>query len=115
MTPRDLPSSETAWRPFRQGASIGQPGPEGGTIVVDEEYGAGARITLEHDGGPAPFTITCGVYGCFFHTRFFGSEAEARHEYGAMMTDLANIANAQGGTGHIETATAVDDFMERFP
>jgi hypothetical protein len=48
-------------------------GSEGGTIVLDEEHGLGARITLEKDGAIAPFTITCGIYGWMAHTRFFSN------------------------------------------
>ena len=60
-----------AWHPFEDGASIGQAGSEGGVIVRDDEHPWGARITLERDGGFAPFALTCGIYGWMVHTRWF--------------------------------------------
>lgn len=108
------------WQPFANGATIGQTGSEGGVIVRDEEHGYGARATLERDGSIAPWSVTCGVYGWFFHTRFASSEAGA--EFEAMLAGLADI---------LESIPAMDDpdvdaksraaedaigrFVDRFP
>ena len=77
------------WRPFDSGATIGQPGCEGGVTVRDEECDAGSRITLERGCGSVPWAVICGIYGWFFHTRFLGSQAEA--EFTAMQDGLAAI------------------------
>lgn len=86
--------SSLNWIGFEGGASLGQPGSESGVILVDEEHEEGARITLERDSPTAPYAITCGVYGWMFHTRYFGSEKEARSEYEQMKVGLAEIASA---------------------
>jgi len=80
------------WLPFDDGASIGETGSEG-VVLRDEEYGGGARITLERDGFAAPFSITCGVYGWLVHTRFFAAGWEAEREYAAMKPELAAIVD----------------------
>src|SRR5471030_401570 len=80
-----------AWKPFAFNKEVGARGSEGGIILHDDEHELGARITLERDCGTAPFAITCGIYGWFFHTRFFGAEAEAYAEYAKMQTELTAI------------------------
>ena len=86
--------------------------------MLDEEHTDGARITLERDGDIAPFSITCGVYGWMFHTRFFGEEAEARSQYDAMkvaLSDLVrlNVPETDGGTTFAGDEFA--EFVDRFP
>jgi hypothetical protein len=108
------------WQPFDKGATIGQSGSEGGVIVRDEEHDYGARATLERDCVSAPWTVTCGVYGWFFHTRFLGSEAEA--EFPDMLAGLTAILEgipwvddpeADARTGAI--IEAIERFVARFP
>src|SRR6187402_3466872 len=65
---------EYHWECFDNGKSIGEKGSESGTIIRDEEHTAGARVTLERDGGIAPFSITLGIYGMLFHTQFLSNE-----------------------------------------
>ena len=97
-------------------------GSEGGTIVLDEEHGLGARITLEKDGAIAPFAITCGIYGWMVHTRFFSSLDEATHAYEAMKPELATILDVIPFTSDREVeeksarvSKAISDFVDRFP
>ncbi len=91
------PSSQSVgeivvWMPFDKGATIGQRGGEGGIILRDEEHESGARITLERNClHGVPFSVTCGVYGWFFHTRRLASEAEA--DLPAMLDGLAVIVD----------------------
>lgn len=63
----------TNWINFDDGHSIGQPGPDCGKIIRDEEHTLGARVTLEQSGETAPVSITMGIYGVMFHTEFFGA------------------------------------------
>ena len=87
-------------------------------IVADEEHEAGARITLERGPGrtPAPFTITCGVYGWMVHTRFFAIELEARADYDAMKTELETLARDCGATDNYEKMVdPIQQFVDRFP
>lgn len=79
------------WEQFDNGASIGSKGSEDGIIVLDEEHINCARVTLERDGCTAPWTITCGIYGFFFHTAFASSETEGRMKYEHMREDLVKI------------------------
>jgi hypothetical protein len=103
------------WLAFDNGNSIGNTGSEGGRIVVDDEHPEGARITLETDGGTAPFSITCGIYGWFVHTRFFGKEAEAQETMEAMKDAMAHIIAAMPDGDTSATTAAIEAFVERFP
>ncbi len=98
-----------SWAPVDAGTSIGSCGSEGGRILQDEEHEAGARITLEEGGATAPFSITCGVYGVMFHTRFFPQRDEATLEYELMKVGLAALATSQ------DAGASVADFVLRYP
>jgi hypothetical protein len=109
-----------AWVPFGEGSTIGTEGTEGGIILRDEEHSLGSRITLERDGTIAPYSVTCGIYGWFFHTRFLGSEAEA--ELPAMRDGLVAILHIIPNTDDPESDTkmrvageAIGAFVDRFP
>lgn len=78
---------ESKWVPVDGGATIGQVGSEGGTILMDDEIEGACRITLEK-GGWAPYSITCGIYGMMVHTVFAGDEEEGRKKYEGMKTDM---------------------------
>ena len=66
----------TDWYNFDKGKTIGRKGAEEGIIIADLENVHGARITVERDSATAPFTITFGIYGLLFHTRFKSLPAE---------------------------------------
>ena len=102
--------SESQWYPFDTGSTIGTIGSESGTIIRDEEHPAGTRITLERGGRTAPFAITCGIYGCFYHTVFIGSESEASTTYDAMKPRLAELASRDG-----DIYDELDEFTKQFP
>jgi hypothetical protein len=107
------------WRNFEQGSTIGTEGSESGRIVLDEEHPHGARITLERTARVAPFAITCGVYGWFFHTRFFADEAEANREFQAMKAGLEQIIECACDPGPEEetsrrTMQAISEFVDQF-
>jgi hypothetical protein len=80
------------WYPYELGSTIGGTGSENGRILRDEEYSAGARITLER-GGYTPLAVTCGIYGWMVHTRFFATEEEANEAFEAMKAGLARIVD----------------------
>ena len=85
--------------------------------MLDEEHTDGARITLERDGDIAPFSITCGVYGWMFHTRFFGEEAEARSQYDAMkvaLSDLVRLNVPEADGGRTFAGDEFSEFVDRF-
>ena len=81
------------WCPFQGGETIGKRGSENGIVLEDEEYTAGVRITLEGSSDIAPFAITCGCYGLFFHTRFLSTEEEARKEFAEMKVELGRLVD----------------------
>jgi hypothetical protein len=109
------------WGPFEGGETIGKRGSENGVILEDEEYAAGARISLEGGADIAPFAITCGCYGLFFHTRFFSSEEKARREFAEMKVALGRIVDLSSETATSDEQTssilmaAAGRFVDRFP
>ncbi len=107
-----------AWTVFEDGATVGSRGSESGLILLDEEYDQASRITLEQAVSTAPFAITCGVYGRFFHTRFFDSETVARNEYAAMKDVLQQIVDgfdSEDARTKDLARQAVEGFLDRFP
>ena len=83
--------------------------------MLDEEHSAGARITLEQGGDVAPWSITCGVYGLMFHTRFFANRLTADGEYTAMKSALAAIMSELDPADLAGLARLAGDFVDRFP
>jgi hypothetical protein len=111
-----------SWGPFEGGVTLGRGGSEDGSILRDEEHEQGARITLERAGKTAPFAITCGIYGWFFHTRFFGSEGEAATEFVRMQEGLAAVLaliqranDPKAGVQASQVADAIGSFISQFP
>ena len=105
------------WSRFDRGVTIGAGGSETGTILVDEEHHLGGRITIERCGRGAPFAITCGLYGWMVHTRYFGSEDEARNACAAMKRALGDILETvprDDDPGRDERAAEVVRAIERF-
>jgi hypothetical protein len=103
------------------GSTIGTAGSERGTVVADESYDGGARITMECTTRLAPFAITCGLSGWLVHTRFFESEAEARSQLDAMKVTLAHITEAVKLVDDAQPRDAsliarlCQEFVEEFP
>jgi hypothetical protein len=97
------------WYPFDKGRTVGTIGFEMGIIVMDEEHGAGLRVTLERDGGVAPWSITCGIYGSFAHTAFATSEEEGRNKYSEMRSALVAITEEASADSRYEMMTHFAD------
>src|SRR5688572_4123120 len=108
------------WIAFDDGKSLGTRGSEGGAVRRDEEQEWGARITLEEGGAIAPWSITCGIYGWMFHTRFFGSEEEGNREFEQMRVALEEVLRIipleNDATPEKMSAVtdAIDAFVKRF-
>ena len=108
-----------SWHRFENGGTLGKAGSENGTMVRDEEYSLGARISLERDCRSAPFAITCGIYGWMLHTRFFSSQFEAETQYEAMKSALAVLLEVAQKTAAIDGGrqvlmAGVSKFVEVF-
>jgi hypothetical protein len=110
------------WDTIENGATIGTQGSEGGVIERDEEHTDGARITVERGGGIAPYSVTCGVYGWMFHTRFFGSRDEANRECDEMRAALGDIllriplrSDPEADEKCARVVDAIQEFVVRFP
>lgn len=101
------------WISFDDGASIGQMGSESGVIIRDSEHPLGARITLERAGSIAPYSITCGIYCCMAHTRFFSTEMEAFQEFDLMAAALESIL--QSPPNEKDLIDSAGRFVEQFP
>jgi len=112
---------ETIWYDFDEGYSIGTSGPDGGLIVRDEEHQSGARMTIEEDGSFAPFSITCGIYGWMFHTRYFPTESEAVEGFELMKIDLDEILKLFSTEDEADedtfnaVAEEISEFVEKYP
>lgn len=122
MTGRDHHSKTMKWIEFDNGASIGERGSENGIILQDDEHSLGARITLEQDGSIAPFSITCGIYGWMFHTRFFRSQQTAQAEYEQMKAGLSDILRLmpiepepESHEQQVRISEAISKFADRYP
>jgi hypothetical protein len=97
---------------------MNQTGSEQGVTLRDEEHPLGARITLECGARVAPCAVTCGIYGCMLHTRFFSSEDEANREYEPMKAALAALleaSNQSADGGNAVLLEACARFVETFP
>ncbi len=110
----------SSWSPFDDGATLGLPGSEEGTVVRDEEHLLGARITLERAASVAPFSITCGIYGWMMHTRFFDSEAEAEEQYDLMKQSLSALLEAAERTAAVDGGrkvlmNGIEEFVGEYP
>jgi hypothetical protein len=109
------------WHSYDGGKSLGSRGSEEGVIIQDQEHDAGARISLERDARVAPFAITCGLYGWFFHTCFFSSQAEAETAFGEMKADMERMielfpdVEAEREGAERRLLDAISKFVERFP
>lgn len=113
-----MPTS--SWYPAEDGATLGQPGSEQGTMLRDEEHALGARISLERGTRAAPFAITCGIYGWMLHTRFFSDQAEAESQFDQMKAALGIMLEAAEETAEVDGGRkklfqGVDDFIKNFP
>ena len=104
-----------SWQAVGDGTTVGTRGPEGGIIAIEEEHPSGARIALEEDGQIAPWSITCGVYWLFFHTRFFADRATAEAEYAAMKSALDALISRLSAADLDEQLRLAGEFVDRFP
>lgn len=96
------------WSFFDSGKTIGTIGSEEGVIIRDEEHSEGARLTLESDGVTAPYSITSGVYGVFFHTTFVSSRDKAESIFEEMKAEIGGYLD---GTKSEEW---IEEFVNRF-
>lgn len=119
------------WYPYEGGSTMGLAGPEGGTVLRDEEYGdpddseeAHARLTLERATNGAPgFVLTATLYGWMFVTRSVSDQPQADADYTAMRSDLEHLSTLfpyeEDGPALIQKKaqdlmTAVADFEGRW-
>ena len=111
------------WNQFDEGKTIGRIGSENGEILFDEEHALGARITLEKVEmlSKRYFTVTCGIYGWFFHTYYVSSETKALNDYEEMKSDLDKILNIIPNVGEdnddnmARVSDEISKFVDKFP
>ena len=80
------------WIDYKDGHTIGGKGSENGTILKDQEFDGGCRITLEVC--QKYYAITCGVYGAIVHTVFRSAET-AEDTFEAMKNELGRFMSAK--------------------
>lgn len=96
------------WVQIDNGETIGTCGSEGGEIIEDIEHQRGARLTLEKSGSVAPYSITSGIYGYFFHTTLLSSLESGLAEMESMKEEISKFFS-------IETASDEEhDWIVRF-
>jgi hypothetical protein len=100
------------WINFDNGSTMNQIGCESGVIVRDSEHPLGARITLERDCKISPYSITCGIYGWMFHTRFFSTELEASQQFDLMAAALDSILLSEATDERLDL---IVQFVDQFP
>lgn len=100
------------WNKFENGTTIGKKGSENGNIIADIEHPSGARLTLEEKGAVAPFSITSGVYGGFFHTSFFSDLETAEASFKSMQSDLSEFFSLEQNSE--QTYEWVLDFVNKY-
>ena len=114
-------STDNGWVPFDEGRSIGREGSEDGLVMRDEAYGSRARLTLENETFPAPYAITCGIYGWMMHTRYFASLDEAQAAFSDMKPDIERILTLittetlDDDTRFVLVAGELKEFIARYP
>lgn len=103
------------------GATLGQEGPEGGTIVRDESTPRGVRILLEGDPGRSFYSVTCIIPDWLVHPRFFDAEGPAVAALEEMKAPLEalgrTLPEARPPPGHPDTWAAgarLTAFISRF-
>jgi hypothetical protein len=86
------------WIATEGGATIGEPGPEGGRVLADAEWAdpddpedADARLTLEEDG--LGFRTVAVLYGGWYsRSDWFFNRSEADQALEILRTDLERLA-----------------------
>ena len=101
------------WEQADNGLTINTVGSENGIIVKDEESVLGARITLERDGATSPYAITCGIYGLFVHTAFWGNLTEANTKYDEMKKEMQAFLLAEA-LNEADISDWCRDFANRY-
>jgi hypothetical protein len=103
------------WVLYDDGRSIGRIGFEGGVIVRDEEHISGARLTLRH--GDRHVSVSCNIYGCIDHTRFFNTVPDAERDFAMMKSELGQMMDslAAGVVDASKKWEAISEFVRRFP
>jgi len=79
------------WEQTDSGNTLNTKGSEEGTIIFDQEYNELMRITIEKGTRNAPFSITVGIYGLFFHTIFANTKDQAFEHLDSMKRDMLEI------------------------
>jgi hypothetical protein len=95
------------WVLYDDGRSIGRIGFEGGVIVRDEEHISGDRHV----------SVSCNIYGCIDHTRFFNTVPDAERDFVMMKSELGQMMDSLAA-GVVEASKkweAISDFVRRFP
>ncbi len=100
---------------YDDGRSIGRVGLAGGVILRDEEHINGARLTLKH--GDSYISVSCNIYGCIDHTRFFNAVPDAERDFVVMKSELGEMMDsfAAGGVDATKRWEAISEFVRRFP
>jgi len=103
------------WVLYNHGKNIGRIGVEGEVILRDEEHVDGAGLTLKR--GDSYIPVSCNIYGCIDHTRFFSTVTDAKRDFVAMKSELGEMMDSFAETGPDTTQRweVISGFVRRFP
>src|SRR5690349_18538282 len=82
----------SAWSETASGSTLGQEGPQGGPIVLDDQNERGFRLILEVDASRSLFAVTVSIPDWLMYARFFGSGEQARGALPEMREALDALA-----------------------
>jgi len=99
------------WNITDKGETIGTLGSESGEIVVDLEHSKGARLTLEKECVVAPYSITSGVYGSFFHTTYLSTFEKGMEVINIMKKEISDFLDTE--TTNEEEHDWITSFVDR--
>jgi hypothetical protein len=112
----------SAWSPTAAGSTLGQEGPQGGPITLDEENERGFRLILELDASRSFFAVTVSIPEWMMYARFFGSAEEAgaalpamREALDALVPGIPERRTPPGDPRTYEVGATLSAFMTRFP
>jgi hypothetical protein len=116
LTTLSISRSSNRWQPYAHGSTLGKSGPEEGVVLLDEEHGEIARITLEEKAGTTRYAITCHIKGWIAHTHYSRTSQVAFRDYEMMKAELVTMEQLSvSDMSDMMLPLVMMSFVERYP